>query len=516
MAPYAPKTAPADAFAASRTRMEEMLARLSGSAMMACTQEVLEDYVTASGRELMRQIMQDQLDARAAAEERRREVMGADGVVRTRAERGHVRLLATTVGRVEISRIAYRSPALKVGNLHVADAGLSLPAQLYSRPLQRAVVHEAASGSLRQAAQGLERATGQKIGTRQLMEICVRAAADIDAFYTVARQADQVPADAGELLVLTCDATGVNMIPAGLRDATRATAETHACAGPQPPSAQLADRERAGRRRMAMVTAVYDAAPVVRTAADILPHTPTERAERRREAPRARRREVHASLTHTTAEMIAAMFDQALSRDPQRRRRWIVLVDGNNHQLERIEHEAARRGVHVDIVIDFVHVLEYLWKAAEDLHPTLPARQTLVAAMARTLLEGHSSRVIADLRTHARARGIDKDNTPTQLPGLQRAIAYLTAKQPYLGYDLALALGWPIATGVIEGCCRYLIKDRLDVTGARWSLTGAEAVLLLRAVIDNGDFQAYWEYHGRLEHQRQHTARYQQNFTTAA
>ncbi len=78
--------------------------------------------------------------------------------------------------------------------------------------------------------------------------------------------------------------------------------------------------------------------------------------------------------------MIAAMFDQAERRDAERRRRWIVLVDGNNHQLERIQHEAGRRGVHVhvDVVIDFVHVLEYLWKAAEDLHPTLcpPARHT--------------------------------------------------------------------------------------------------------------------------------------------
>ncbi|MDT0470007.1 ISKra4 family transposase [Streptomyces gibsoniae] len=507
---------PADTFAASRTRMEEMLARLSDPLMMACTQEVLEDYVTVAGRELMRQIMQDQLDARATAEERRREVTGADGVMRTRAERGHVRLLATTVGRVEVSRIAYRSPASKVGNLHVADAELALPAQLYSRPLQRAVVHEAASGSLRQAAGAVQRATGQMIGTRQLMEICVRAAADINAFYVAPPDAAALRAAAGELLVLSCDATGVNMIPAGLREATRAAAEAQAQAGPQPPSAQLADRERGGRRRMATVTAVYDAAPVVRTAADILPRTAAERETRRREAPRARQREVHASLQLTTAEMIAAMFDQAERRDPEQRRRWIVLVDGNNHQLERIRDEAGRRGIHVDVVIDFVHVLEYLWKAAEDLHPTLPARQTHVADMARTILEGHASRVVADLNAHARARGLQEDSRSAQLPRLQRAIAYLKAKQPCLGYDLALALGWPIATGVIEGCCRYLIKDRLDVTGARWSLTGAEAVLLLRAMIDNGDFDAYWEYHGRLEYERQHTARYQQDFVVAA
>jgi len=136
--------------------------------------------------------------------------------------------------------------------------------------------------------------------------------------------------------------------------------------------------------------------------------------------------------------------------------------------------------------------------------------------MARTILEGHASRVVADLNAHARARGLHEDSKSAQLPGLQGAIAYLKAEQPCLGYDLALALGWPIATRVIEGCCRYLIKDRLHVTGARWSLTGAEAVLLLRAVIDNGDFNAYWEYHGRLEHERQHTVRYQQDFVVAA
>jgi hypothetical protein len=94
-----------------------------------------------------------------------------------------------------------------------------------------------------------------------------------------------------------------------------------------------------------------------------------------------------------------------------------VLVDGNNHQFERIQHEAGRRGVHVDVVIDFVHVLEYLWKAAEDLHPTPPhptpphparppARQRHVADMARTILECHASRVVADLNAHARARGL--------------------------------------------------------------------------------------------------------------
>jgi hypothetical protein len=205
------------------------------------------------------------------------------------------------------------------------------------------------------------------------------------------------------------------------------------------------------------------------------------------------------------------MFDLAQQRDPRHRRRWIVLVDGNNHQIERIEHEAMRRGVHIDIVIDFIHVLEYLWKAADDLHPGQVARQGFVAGAARAILEGKVRRVVTDLRHAA-----DAENARgTKASGVERAAAYLVAKTEYLGYDIALALGWPIATGVIEGCCRYLIKDRLDVTGARWSLPGAEAILRLRTVIDNGDFDAYWHYHGQREHERQHTARYRREYASA-
>ena len=112
-----------------------------------------------------------------------------------------------------------------------------------------------------------------------------------------------------------------------------------------------------------------------------------------------------------------------------------------------------------------------------------------------------------------RLRARDRDNPA---PGLRRAVAYLNAKLPYLNYHIALTLGWPIATGVIEGCCSYLVKDRLDITGARWSLPGAEAVLLLRAVIANSDFDQYWQYHLNQEHQRIHTSRYKDELTLAA
>jgi hypothetical protein len=86
----------------------------------------------------------------------------------------------------------------------------------------------------------------------------------------------------------------------------------------------------------------------------------------------------------------------------------------------------------------------------------------------------------------------------------------------YLRYDTALAAGWPIATGIVEGATRHLIADRLDITGARWSLAGAEAVLKLRALISNDDFDAYWRYHLAAEHRRNHTTRYQQQYQLTA
>ena len=92
----------------------------------------------------------------------------------------------------------------------------------------------------------------------------------------------------------------------------------------------------------------------------------------------------------------------------------------------------------------------------------------------------------------------------------------LTSKQELLRYDQALAAGWPIATGVIEGACRHLIGDRLDITGARWGLAGAEAILTLRAVISNGDFEEYWRFHLAREHQRHYPGTTQGQYTLGA
>jgi hypothetical protein len=119
---------------------------------------------------------------------------------------------------------------------------------------------------------------------------------------------------------------------------------------------------------------------------------------------------------------------------------------------------------------------------------------------------------VAGIRRRATAYGY----SPAERAGADECARYLENKQGYLGYATALAKGWPIATGIIEGACRHIVKDRMDITGARWGLEGAEAVLKLRALIATGDFDAYWRFHLRKEHERIHHAKYRDTYILAA
>jgi hypothetical protein len=185
-------------------------------------------------------------------------------------------------------------------------------------------------------------------------------------------------------------------------------------------------------------------------------------------------------------------------------------VDGANHQIERIKFEARKRAIKVTIVVDFVHVLQYLWNAAGCLYPNDDqAAEQWVQCQATRVLEGHARNVAGTIRRQATKARLERAHrTPAD-----EAANYLTNKAPYLDYPTALTQGWPIATRIVEGACRHLIKDRMDIACARWGLAGAEAILKLRAIKANGDFQAYWRYHLTQERHHIHEARYHDNLT---
>lgn len=98
--------------------------------------------------------------------------------------------------------------------------------------------------------------------------------------------------------------------------------------------------------------------------------------------------------------------------------------------------------------------------------------------------------------------------TKKKREGADTCARYLIRKRKLLNYAQALRQGYPIATGVVEGACRHLIARRMDVSGAPWSLAGAEAIVKLRALWMTGDFEQYWQYHLSKEKERNHLARY--------
>jgi hypothetical protein len=507
MEPYAQIPA-AGPFAASADLFTALVAELEGPATAGLTACELEDLLAERGREVQRQLLQDHLDLRAVREERaarehRASATGADGITRSRLETGHGRLLATLFGTVQVTRCAWRKPGTP--NWCPADAALSMPARRHSHSLAMLAALEAARGSFDAAHAAITRRCGPVMGKRQLEESVVEAAADIPAFYA-ARIPE--PCTASALVVLSADCKGIVMRPGALR---AATAKAAARLGKM--RTRLSAGEKPNRKRMAALVTVYDAEPAKRRPHDVIA-PPGGRSGTRplRPGPRALAKWLAGSVRKDPAEVIAAAFDEAEARDPGHLRTWVVLVDGAEHQLDLIRAEAARRAVTIHVIIDIIHVIEYIWGAAWSFHAAGdPAAEDWVAVKALAVLAGDSARAAAEITAEA-AAGLEG----SRRTGADACVRYLGNKHDYLRYDQALAAGWPIATGVIEGACRHLIADRLDIGGARWGLDGAEAILTLRAVISNGDFQEYWHYHLEREHQRLYPGIKQGQYTLGA
>jgi hypothetical protein len=507
--------ASAEAVAAGLGPLMVMLAGLVVAAQQAVTLADMELVTVERGREVLRGVLQLGLDRQAAAEVRLAAVTGADGVVRARVERGHARRVVTTLGEVVVRRIAYRSGVKGAGSLFPRDGVLSLPPCGYSWQLQRLAEMFCRSGSYEQAREFVAAATGVSIGKRQLEQVTAAAAADAERFCQDRDRAGAAPAagegqEEGLPLAISADGKGVAMRPEARRRRTRAPGQR----------VRTFDKRRGtgekGHKRMAETGCVFDvAAPdpagPARTPEQVMCREPGSAPG----GPRAVSRWYACDITAGRDVTIGKIFDEAERRDPDHRRPWIALVDGDVHQIALIRGQAAARGVTLVILVDFIHVLEYLWKAAWCFHaPRDPAMEKWVTAQGTDILAGRVTEVIT------RIRQLAEDHPPR--PGgehakiIRKTLHYLQAKQPYLDYPTALASGWPIATGVIEGACRHLVHDRMGITGARWSLPGAQAILWLRALHASGNHDAYWDYHLRQEHQRNHLSHYQHSPGLAA
>lgn len=488
--PIYPSPAVPAAYEGAAHAFGRLLASLTASQNLTADHAAIERLIHKDGTEVLRQLFQGWLNERAAAEPQR-DVLGFDDVLRTH-HRAATRPLESLFGEVTVAHD--RVGARGAGALAPLAALLNLSRDRFSFGVRERVVQEAIRGSFDAAVAAITTTTGASVSKRQAEEMALAAAVDFDAFYEVARIAGT--SAAADLMVLTADGKGIVMRADGLRDVTRRAAEK----GSHKLAKRLSKGEKKNRKRMAEVAAVYDLTPSPRTEADILGNLDGKSPAPR---PRARNKRVWASLEKPTSSVIQEMFAEASRRDPAHARTWVALVDGNKPQIREIRAAAKRENVKVTMVLDIIHVIEYLWTAAWDVFSEGDAAaEKWVRKYLTQILRGRASIVAAAISRVATNKKLAKRT------GIDKAAGYLLSNKELLRYDEYLRDGLPIATGVIEGACRHLVKDRMDITGARWGLAGAEAILRLRSLHVSGDLPAYWAFHRSEEFVRNHAASY--------
>jgi hypothetical protein len=486
-----------DHFAAARAALEAVIKELTEAG--ASHHVALGKVVTEGMARVGAGVLQGHLDALFEQEQREVEhwVRAEGSEVRWRA-----RGLETEVGRVTVRRHGLTL----VGDTRARfpmDQQLSLPPEVYALSLREGVADAAVEASFDRSVERIDRSTAGHVPKRQAEQEVIRAAADFEAFYETRTPPGNDALSAEALQLMSSDCKGVTMRPEALRDATRKAAEAARAEATR--GDPMAERKaRRSDKRMAVVTAVWEQEPHVRTAHEVIERLRRDPAGRRRrprsaKAPKPQNKRVAASVTLSLAEGVAQMFDEAQRRNPDGIRRDVVLIDGDEKQIEYVEAEAKTRQMSITVVLDLIHVIHYLWTIAQLLcRGVHKEADAWVGHILVQLLTRHPLDVVATIRQTATNRLLSAEDRAA----LDKAVEYLHKNSIYLHYAQFLADGLPIATGVIEGACRYLVQDRMGITGARWGLAMAEAVLKLRAVRTSGDWDAYWRFHLRREHDR--------------
>jgi hypothetical protein len=473
-----------------------LVSRLQSPESQAMEHGELEEMIRVEGNELLRRLFQSHLNERYEAESAQVNVVGADGAKRPHRRNRCQRQLSTLFGEVVVSRLGYSSKEAGVSALYPGDGQLNLGPDQYSDGIRQRIASTAASVSFTETSQVMGETTGSKVGKRQCEELIVKVSEDFDNFY--AQRTQESVETSTDLLVITTDGKGIVMHSADLREATAKAAAKAA----KNPKTRLSPGEKSQRKRMATVAAVYSVPRFERRPEQIV--GPEVKSLPR---PAISNKRVWASVEQDAKTVIGSAFEEALRRDPSGAREWVVLVDGEAKQLDYMKAAAKQAKVKVTIMLDFIHVLEYLWKAAFCfMAPGTVEVESWVMERALRILQGKASEVAAGIRRSATL----KELSEKEREKVDKCADYLLKYREFLHYDRYLERGYPIATGVIEGACRHLICDRMDITGARWRLDRAEAVLKIRALKSSGDFADYWKFHKMQEFQRNHVSKFQE------
>jgi hypothetical protein len=357
------------------------------------------------------------------------------------------------------------------------DQTLVLPARSFSYELQRRLVKAAVQNPFLESVHNIAELTGVSVSKRSLEEILPAAAQDFDAFY---RQRSLAPSSSS-ILVAAVDCKGIPMIKPG---------------GAQP-TPRLTKGQKANKKRMATVAVVFTRAPWVRTPQQIIENlfpsrrrTPTDAHP----APRPENKRVWASLLKGKTAVIQEVAAEMDRRDPSNSMTRLALTDGERALQIRVDNDLK-----VTLILDLIHALEKLWKAAYVFHPEGSLEADLwIMDRALRILFGEVGQVVKGIRQSITKRGLSGAKSKT----LHSVADYLYRNRARMRYDEYLANGWPIASGPVEGACKNLIKDRMERSGMRWTAAMAEAIVQLRAIYLSGDFDLYWQFHIEQDQRR--------------
>lgn len=381
-------------------------------------------------------------------------------------------------GKIAFTRHHFTAPGQ--AGVCPLDAALSLPPRCYSDLLRDWADYGSTDGSYRASATVLARILGQTVSPHALETAVAEDAQDVDAFYT--QPPLPLVAPAATILVVQADGKGVPQLPLP--------------AAPPAPL-RLGRGQKRTTKKEAVVTSVYRIAPYPRSPAEVAAALLRERDDQARPAPRPVpvRKEVRATLAGKAVALTCLAARAAQHDDPTAIRHRVALTDG----AEALQQQVLAHFPGYTLVLDIIHATEYLWEAATALlGERHPQRTAWVRGHLGDLLAGQTTTGIGALQQAAAAPTC----TASQREVLRRVSGYYQRNAPYMRYHDYLAQGWPIGTGVVEGACGHLVKGRMEQSGMRWSLAGAQAVLDLRAVRLNGDWDAYWAFHRQRQQQR--------------
>lgn len=472
----------------ARAAFQELVEWLFEPQALARPLDEVEREQEERGRELQRLLLQAHMDERGVGDVGPAiEVLTRDGgrtkVRRHGQRRLHDRTVRSVFGDVTIRRIAYHAKG--AASVHPFDETAQLPARMFGYEVQRRAVLGALLGPFDESVDRVAESTGLTLAKRSVEHVLVDAALDFDAFYEGKNRALDRPSRTGSIVVAALDCKGVPMV----RPET--TLRT--------PRRQRG--EHASKKRMATVAAVFTQAPRVRTPEEV--HASLfSSGPRLKKAPRApgpERKRVWASLEKSKDNVIAEVVREVDLRDPSGTKTRALVIDGERG-LSMRAGQAVKGAVQI---LDLLHVMEKLWKAAHCFHADgSEEAEEWVSWRALQILRGKVDEVVTEV----------EGSIPTRMAALQRkavkgAVAYLRNNRERMRYDDYLRRGLPIASGSVEGACKNLVKDRLERSGMRWTIRTAEAVLRLRAAYLSEDFDEYWRFHVAREQARLYQAR---------